>query len=313
MMDLRLFKPMKGVRWDQVKEANRRFPYLISPKIDGIRCSVVNGVPLTTSKKPVPNRWIREYLSHPSFSGLDGELVAGDAHGNDVIGRTQSLVMSHEKKGDWCFHVFDNFLYSGSFANRLERLFDSVSDPRIEVIEHCLVKDEIEISIFDEGFTQAGFEGSVLRDPKAPYDFGRCTPKEGYMIKLKAYIDEEAQIVGFEEKMHNANPLMEDLVTGRKTRSSAGDCDVGLGVLGSFILRHPRTGLEFKCGSGLTDDLAEKFWRRRDELLGKWVTYKTMKYGAKDRPRHPIFKRLRHRDDMDSDVVTLPQQGSLFP
>lgn len=67
-------KPMLASDCDGAIE-KLKYPVLVSPKIDGIRCLNVDGQALTRSLKPQPNRTIRALASNPAFVGLDGELV----------------------------------------------------------------------------------------------------------------------------------------------------------------------------------------------------------------------------------------------
>ena len=53
-----------------------RFPVLASPKLDGVRCVIRDGVAMTRTLKPIPNRHVRAMLAH--LPDLDGELIAGD-------------------------------------------------------------------------------------------------------------------------------------------------------------------------------------------------------------------------------------------
>ena len=64
--------------FDKVKEM------YASPKLDGIRCMIQDGVALSRSLKPIRNEFIQSILSNPMFDGLDGEIISGDPTANDV-------------------------------------------------------------------------------------------------------------------------------------------------------------------------------------------------------------------------------------
>jgi hypothetical protein len=40
-----------------------KFPLIVSPKVDGIRCGVQGGAPLTRTLKPIPNIYVRGVLT----------------------------------------------------------------------------------------------------------------------------------------------------------------------------------------------------------------------------------------------------------
>ena len=50
----------------------------------------------------------------------------------------------------------------------------------------------------------------MLRDPSSLYKQGRHTLKSQALMKLKKFYDDEAKVIGFEEKMHNNNEQEKD-------------------------------------------------------------------------------------------------------
>ena len=52
-----------------------RYPLLATQKIDGIRCLIIDGVAMSRSLKPIPNRYIQSIIGKREYNGLDGELV----------------------------------------------------------------------------------------------------------------------------------------------------------------------------------------------------------------------------------------------
>ena len=106
------FRPMLAGTCKDVESLS--YPVAVSPKLDGIRCTIVNGVPQTRSGKPIPNHFIRNTLTNPLLDGLDGELIIGKPTDPDVYRTTNSAVMSLDGTPTFSFHVFDNFLSEGS-------------------------------------------------------------------------------------------------------------------------------------------------------------------------------------------------------
>ncbi len=142
----------------------------------------------------------------------------------------------------------------------------------------------------------AGYEGLMLRDPNGIYKFGRSSVKENILLKVKEFMDDEAEIISFREKMINTNEGLKDNF-GRTKRSSCQDGLKPSGTLGGFILRNSE-GLEFSCGSGLNDALRDEIWKNKSKYLGKLVKYKFMSKGIKDLPRHPVFMGFRDETDL---------------
>ena len=115
-------------------------------------------------------------------------------------------------------------------------------------------------------------------------------------VKVWIFMDDEAEIISFREKMINTNEATKDNF-GRSKRSSSHEGLIPAGTLGGFILRRS-DGVEFSCGSGLNDSIREKIWNNQAKYLGKLVKYKYMTTGVKDIPRHPVFIGFRDESDL---------------
>jgi DNA ligase-1 len=140
-----------------------------------------------------------------------------------------------------------------------------------------------------------GFEGVMLRSANGPYKFGRSTLKEGSLIKMKKFDDDEAIVFGFNELDKNTNEKTKDEF-GYTKRSSHKEGKIGQDTLGSLDVNW--NGIHFSIGSGFTAEQRKEFWNDRNNLIGKRVKFKYFATGMKDAPRFPIFIGFRHIDDM---------------
>lgn len=266
------------------------YPLLASPKLDGIRCVMANGIPMTRSMKRVPNRFITEYLKKLKMHGLDGELmVAGDF--NDV----QSQVMSHDGEPDFVFHVFDDFsLDSAPFAARLasaKEKVEKLNDPRVRLVEHVTIVDKEMLQVMWDHWVGEGHEGGMARSILGPYKQGRSTLNQGYLIKLKVWHDAEAKVIGTDEQMHNENEA-ELGELGQTKRSKSVHGLVPADTLGA--LRVVYAGKEFGVGTGFTDEMRKELWEKKETLIGKTITFKYLNLSSYGVPRHPVFKGFRY-------------------
>lgn len=157
-----------------------------------------------------------------------------------------------------------------------------------------------------------GYEGAILRKPGSPYKHGRSTVKEGYLLKLKRFVDGEARVIGVTELMHNGNEATVNEL-GRTARSHSKAGMVPTGTMGTLIVRDVKTGVEFEIGTGFTAEERASFWPsvirvigktndNRDifdagPLTGRLAKYKHFLVGTKDKPRHPVFIGWRDRRD----------------
>lgn len=292
------FKPTLAVTADLSKI---KYPVYASAKLDGVRCSIVNGRALSRTLKAIPNRHIRYCLEHAHLNGLDGELIVGKATDPTCYNDTVSNVMAFDKVPNFTFYVFDVHNMKDGYRGRLHHLTDWMATlkhhPYIKQLGQKMLFNEDELLEFEAEKVAKGFEGIILRGVDAPYKFGRSTVKEGYLLKVKRFADSEAEIVGVEEEMFNGNEAQVNEL-GRTKRSTAKAGLSGKGVLGAFLVRDVNTGIEFSVGTGLTAEQRADFWKRRDECVGEFIKYKHFPVGVKTAPRHPVFLGFRDARDM---------------
>ena len=108
---------MLGVNADLSK---LQFPVIISPKLDGIRAIVKDGVVYSRTGKPIPNKYVQDLFSH--FNGLDGELIVGNPTDKNVFQNTTSGVMSIEGMPNVFYYVFDKWDSPLQYKQRLALL-----------------------------------------------------------------------------------------------------------------------------------------------------------------------------------------------
>lgn len=290
-----------------------KFPLWVQPKLDGIRASVVNGKLVTRTLKPVPNEAIRAALERPEFEGFDGELIVGSPTASDCYRRTCSFVMAADKVDEpWSYHVFDLWneitpfrLRSQNLSARLARTATRIDLAAIRGVAVRVAEDVAELEQFEQAAIAAGYEGVIARDPSGLYKFGR-SGKYGPLLKIKRFVDFEAEVVGTYEEMHNANEAQTNAL-GRTERSSAQSGLVGKGTLGGLALRAlngPAEGVTFRCGTGFDAAQRAALWPLRDELVGQVAKIKSFPIGVLAKPRHPVWLGWRSPEDFEERVLT---------
>lgn len=268
-----------------------KYPCYIQPKLDGIRCIAINGVAYSRKMKPIPNKFIQKFFADNNLNGFDGELmVHGDF--NDV----QSGVMSIEGEPNFYYVVYDLWEKDCKYFFRELYLTEQLDCVPFKD-DHRLVRiDSIKVDTPEEAdkclsmFISEGYEGGILRSLDGLYKQGRSTFKEGYLLKLKKFYDDEAIIIGYEEKLTNTNTKEVD-ERGKTKRSSKKEGMVPAGTLGSLIVLWK--GKQFNIGSGFTDAQRQDIWDNREKYLGKPVTFKYQELTSYGIPRFPVFKAIR--------------------
>ena len=289
---MKIQKPLLAGKFDSEKA---KFPYAATPKIDGIRFLMVGGAALTRSFKPIRNEYLQKILSSNLPEGIDGELTSGSTF------QECSSIMRIKGEPDFKVWIFDFVNPKGDvkpYKERMDELrkFENFNIPSYEILFPTIVSNQEQIDHLMINNLNAGYEGLMLRDPNGIYKFGRSSVKENILLKVKEFMDDEAEIISFREKMINTNEGLKDNF-GRTKRSSCQDGLKPSGTLGGLILRNSE-GLEFSCGSGLNDALRDEIWKNKSKYLGKLVKYKFMSKGIKDLPRHPVFMGFRDETDL---------------
>jgi DNA ligase-1 len=285
------------------KPALIKFPVYCSPKIDGIRCTVFDGVAYSRSMKPIPNEsvqaWAREYMFYLHL--LDGELVVGSPTDPNCMQNSTSGVMRIKGEPEFSFHVFDYVDQGPTYERRLRDLMEHIPEipgGRALLVPQVMAGGIAEMDHHEASFLAQGYEGMMIRDPRGTYKYGRSTEREGGLVKVKRFVDAEAVVVGFVEEMENTNEAKRDAL-GNTERSTAKAGLVGKGTLGALVVRDEQ-GREFNIGSGFNAMQRRALWKVRETLPGQYVTYKYFAHGIVDVPRHPVFKAFRSTEDMST-------------
>ncbi len=303
------FKPMLAASCDDLSAL--RYPLLATPKIDGIRCLIINGVAMSRSLKPIPNRFIQSVIGKPEFHGLDGELLVGDTFQDATSG-----IMSEDGEPDFRYYVFDRWDLAGGYRDRVKalrlraaQLMESHfgESQFLTILTPIELAGRADLDTYCEKCLAEGHEGIMVRSPGGPYKHGRATFKEGSLTKIKPFEDAEATVVGWEERMHNANEAKTNAL-GRTERSSHKANLVPMGTLGALVVKNDKLwpGQTFNIGTGFTDAQRAELWEIRNlpwvssgplGLIGSTVKFKYQAIGTKDVPRIPVF--LGFRDGRD--------------
>lgn len=286
------FKPMLAAT--VTDRAKLKFPLLVSPKLDGIRCVIVDGKVLSRSLKPIRNEHINYSLK--GYPPLDGELIVGLPNHGDVLNRTTRGVMSQSGEPEFTFHVFDTMHdLCLPFSARLAAIPEL---PYVEKVPHTLLQSLNELTKFESEQLDLGFEGVMLRHPSALYKFGRATPGEGSLWKLKQFTDGELLVTGLREGQENINKPTKDAL-GRTVRSKHQDGMLPNSQVGTIRGIDLQTGqcLEISPGK-MTQAQRKYYWAAQQLVVGKIVKYKSFAYGSIDAPRFATFQAFRSPDDM---------------
>lgn len=192
-----------------------------SRKIDGVRCSMFwDGKEIKTSsrggghydystahitKHPV---LIEYFKNHPDYV-LDGELYKHGKSLQQISGAAR--LEKNAVDCEWLqYYVYDIMIPKVPFKKRLKLLIEFAKETKIgfdpyhnfgedglqvQIVPQVKVSGYDNIMELHNKYVEEGWEGVVIRDPDADYEFGS---RKNIMIKIKQYQDSEFLVVDYE-------------------------------------------------------------------------------------------------------------------
>lgn len=313
-------KPMLATDADLDKV---KFPVLVFPKIDGVRALNVAGKLVGRSGKQFKNKLNTSFFSKLAFSGFDGEMVVDRIKGSGICNETTSAMTTIEGhiQTRWCLfdRVIEGANETDSFLKRYRQLEEVVSsilarEPELRsflwVIPFKWVHDKESLMETEIDCINQGYEGVILRDPHAPYKFGRSTAKEGGFLRMKQFMDAEIEITSVVEGKSNQNELRAN-PHGYAERSTHASNMVPNGMVGSILGRALQDsvdslgnvviqkGSEVEVAAGKLNHHERKyFFENQTAIIGRIAKFQFFPIGIKDKPRFPTFQSFRSKTDM---------------
>lgn len=270
-------KPMLAKDYNKVQTSVLNKRMFLSKKLNGVRCMMKlkdnevvtvsrGGKNYDVSTSHITPE-IYEYLKdHPDLV-LDGELYRHGYYLQELSG-----VARLETWSDRCFllqyWIYDIADGNMNFEDRieiLEDLKDYFEDSEyVYVLEHVETESWEQIQKLHDKWVKEGYEGAVARKPDKPYEFGK---RGSTMIKVKAYMEEEFEIIDYAEKLRD-----EDFC---------------------FILQ-TKDGKQFEAKPIGTREIKADYIKNIDDIIGKMGTVKFFEWSKDKTPLQPVFQAVRY-------------------
>jgi len=299
------------------------FPCGGQPKIDGVRAMNLNGTLTGRSLDPFEGFGITDYFSKPEFQGLDGEMILGNDPASPdrlcslttgAMGRFKGVTEMADLHW-WLFDAVTPTTLSMPYEDRYHLLKNFLGrrehpHPRLHLVPLTIINNPEELKVFIGNNYEMGYEGTIIRNLKAPYKEGRATLKGQEIWRVKPWADSEMLVTGITEGDKNENEAKKNTL-GRTERSSAKAGKVPNGQVGSIQgimlkdFHDPITGkllfpkdLPITIGTGkMKEKEAKHYFENPSELVNHIVKFQHMTHGVKDLPRFGGY--LSHRLPQD--------------
>lgn len=312
---------------DQVSIESLKYPLMALPKYDGQRLVQVMRLSITRSGKNQPNLNVPGHLA-PLVDFcvrrrvvLDAELWSPDMTFSElesVLGSRNKPIPPSVRAYVFDCLTLDEWLgrcpappYRLRWKAAEDVLRQADNRGVCSVMAPCALFDDPASlrSAYDRWLDQK-FEGAILRSPDASYKFGRATVRQNIIFKMKEFITVDGQLVGIEER--------EKMVDGFRTSADRGVDEFGrpkrthkaenyesADNAGALVVRAVINGktvetkLGWARGWGMKarQEIWDAFKANPSEWIGRWVEFRYMPHGTKDKPRIPGF--IRFRPDLD--------------
>jgi DNA ligase 1 len=301
-------KPMLASDYDEQK---LRFPLLAQPKVDGVRGLNLTGSLTGRSLKPHANKYTTKFFSHSAFLGLDGELAAQHECHPDLCRLTTSALNRIDGEPFTLWWLFDYIVPGQTKAlpyverfwalqHRHQQLLREEPELAarvrlIPVVECGTLEQLLEV---DAQWLEAGYEGTIIRDPAGLYKEGRSTVREGGLLRIKRFVEEEAIVEAIEEGQTNTNVAQQNEL-GLQYRTTHAEGMVPNGQVGALLCRTVKDGTLITVAAGrMPVENRVHYFQNQQALIGQVIKYKHFPKGVKDKPRFPTFQTLRAASDI---------------
>lgn len=301
-----MLKPMLAGSIEANELVKLSFPVLAQPKLDGIRCIVFpDGSVVSRSLKPIPNKHIQAVLSNLRAPWpVDGEIMLGP---NSTFQEITSAVMTEDNEPQFSFHVFD-IMTQDKFVDRNQMLLRHFAEGKMPKcalhVPLYVANVPDDILQLQSDFLAKGYEGVILRSLTGEYKHGRSSLRHGSLLKFKNFVDKEYKIIGYEEKLHNANEAKTNAL-GRTERSSHKENMIPMNTLGCCVVQDlENPDIVFSVGTGWTDESRQHVWDNREKYMGCLLKVKYFEVGMKSEtqiPRFPVAMGIRDPRDMSTE------------
>lgn len=260
-------KPMLAIGFN---EKRIKFPCLVQPKYDGVRCTITedsNGIHILSRKgKPYKIPHLEKWASeHKELLPLDGELYNHkELTFQEIISAVKKVSAITSKIR---YVVYDKPLEEVSNKERWENIcsdFENIPKDIAYRSNYVYCDNMVQILDYHKKCVSEGYEGVIIRNLDGEYEFGF---RSNNLIKYKEFNDAEFEIVDVVE------------ATGR-------DC-------GTAIFVCKCEGGQFNVKPQGTRELRAEYFKNAKKLIRKMVTVQYQGLSNDGIPRFPSAITIR--------------------
>ena len=196
------------------RKHNIIYPAIVQRKFDGVRCLASikpDGTVSLMSRKGKEFPHLDHIRSDIAENGnarvvLDGELYSDTLTFQELVGLVRRVTLkpgNNEQMFEVSLRVYDciNLDSEPDFSERYKTITEITrGSTYLSLVENVVVENESEIHVAQAQFVSEGYEGAMVRNFTGAYAIGK---RSANLQKVKTFIDDEFEIVGFSEAIGN--------------------------------------------------------------------------------------------------------------
>jgi ATP-dependent DNA ligase len=272
-------KPMLAIKFNADK---CNFPALVQPKLNGLRCEAKIGIEqdglfgikqtcILTSREgnrinlPHIEEEIKYILKGFGEYVLDGEIYC---HGMKLQDINSAARKPNHNTHKLKLHIYDIKLEEPQYIriHLLEVNFQSQIDnsklKHLEIVDTVIVKDALEVIETASEYMLDGYEGAMVRDYNATYQFGKRTK---YLQKVKNIIIKDFLLVDIIE-------------SGNDTYEGE--------PIAMFLCKNDNNSLTFKVTPQATKQERYEYLKYKNRYIGRYIEVTFRERTKDDKPFH---------------------------
>lgn len=266
------------------------YPCIAQYKLDGFRAIYIPGKGfIGRSGKPISNVNLEDHINIPDIAigdkpqVFDGELYSHDIHFNEISSILRSdkeipdslkyVIYSMISREDW-----DKRKSNTPYHAQLKRIGIGIKiygNNNIQGINSFIINNPYELEELYNKALNLGYEGLMVKDPNASYQFKRVTLKSKIMAKIKPEDFADGKIINWFKG-----------ADGSKLENK----------FGGFIIEL-ENGKEVRVGGGFDDKEREKYGVKTDGYIGSWIRISYLEKTPAGSLRGPVFQGIRDCKD----------------
>lgn len=280
------FEPMLASTFEKYSDLLFTVPTYVQPKLDGVRCISENNTLKTRNGKDIVSC---PHL-YQNTTMLDGELYNHKYKEdfNKIISLVKKTKPTEEDfaetKDKMQMWVYDSPSVKGVFFTRFSAIREVLPvafNNSIKLVPTYNITTIEELHFWHQEFLNRGYEGTIIRLDLGDYENKRSKQ----LIKYKDFIDEEFEIIGFEEG------------TGGRA-NTVGSFWVRMDKDLPYIISDNAKLRKNCCKSSVkgTLEYTTKLWKNAQSYVGKTATVKFFGYTPAGVLRFPYVIKIDRED-----------------